>query len=262
MTLIYRGQKYVQNKETTKKQRKDKKAQTEADILEEQLVKYELPEDIQNEKVALLADGFSDWNRKDYRLFVQACEKYGRKDKARIVQDVLENTGKERSNVEEYYKVFWERIEELTDCEKVLEKIERGEKKLERNQNIQNAIAYKVGRYRNPWQSLRINYGPNKGKIYTEEEDIYMLCMMNQIGYGHWEELKVAIRNAWQFRFDWFIKSRTPAELQRRCDTIIRLIEKEYEESEAARREEEKKSKSKKRKSSTAMNSGDSKRAR
>jgi SWI/SNF-related matrix-associated actin-dependent regulator of chromatin subfamily A member 5 len=63
---------------------------------------------------------------------------------------------------------------------------------------------------------------------------------MNEIGYGMWDELKIAIRQAWQFRFDWFIKSRTPLELQRRCETLTRLIEKEVEEMEAKKMAEQK----------------------
>lgn len=41
---------------------------------------------------------------------------------------------------------------------------------------------------------------------------------------------------AWQFRFDWFFKSRNAAELQRRGDTLIRLVEKENEELEVSAR--------------------------
>jgi SWI/SNF-related matrix-associated actin-dependent regulator of chromatin subfamily A member 5 len=47
------------------------------------------------------------------------------------------------------------------------------------------------------------------------------------VGYGNWDEVKREIRKSWRFRFDWFFKSRTPSELQRRTDTLIRLIEKE-----------------------------------
>mmetsp|Transcript_20954 Transcript_20954/g.25425 ORF Transcript_20954/g.25425 Transcript_20954/m.25425 type:complete len:92 (+) Transcript_20954:350-625(+) len=54
--------------------------------------------------------------------------------------------------------------------------------------------------------------------------------MMNRLGYGAWDQLKQEIRKAWNFRFDWFFKSRTTAELQRRCDTLVRLVEKENEE--------------------------------
>ena len=58
--------------------------------------------------------------------------------------------------------------------------------------------------------------------------------MMHKLGYGAWDELKAEIRNHWRFRFDWFFKSRTPQELSRRCETLIRLIEKENEEDDAA----------------------------
>lgn len=48
-----------------------------------------------------------------------------------------------------------------------------------------------------------------------------------------------------QFRFDWFIKSRTALELQRRCNTLITLIERENLELEEKERQEKKKKVSK-----------------
>jgi hypothetical protein len=94
------------------------------------------------------------------------------------------------------------------------------------------AIKGKMSRYRNPWLELKIQYGANKGKAYTEEEDRFLLCMMHKLGYGAWDEMKAEIRKSWRFRFDWFFKSRTPQELNRRCDTLIRLVEKENEEAD------------------------------
>lgn len=44
-----------------------------------------------------------------------------------------------------------------------------------------------------------------------------------------------------QFRFDWFLKSRTALELQRRCNTLITLIERENQELEEKERQERKK---------------------
>ena len=90
---------------------------------------------------------------------------------------------------------------------------------------------------------MKFGYGTAKGKAYTEEEDRFILCMTNKLGYGEWEELKTEIRKNWMFRFDWFFKSRTPQELQRRCDTLIRLIEKENEELEKLQKEAARKSK-------------------
>lgn len=97
------------------------------------------------------------------------------------------------------------------------------------------AIQAKMGRYRNPWLELKIQYGANKNKAYTEEEDRFLVCMMHKLGYGAWDEMKAEIRKSWRFRFDWFFKSRTPVELNRRCDTLIRLIDKENEEADAKR---------------------------
>ena len=54
--------------------------------------------------------------------------------------------------------------------------------------------------------------------------------MVHKLGYGNWEELKSAFRMSPLFRFDWFVKSRTTQELARRCDTLIRLVEKENQE--------------------------------
>jgi len=189
-----------------------------------------LTEEEQLEKAALLEEGFSNWNRRDFNAFVRACEKWGRKDLAKIC---IEVEGKTEEEIKNYSKAFWERFQELNDWERILKNIEKGEQKIQRHQDIANALQSKVGRYRNPWNELKIYYGANKGKAYTEEEDRFIICKTNELGYGNWDQLKTEIRKSWRFRFDWFIKSRTPQELSRRCDTLIRLIEKENEDLES-----------------------------
>jgi len=69
------------------------------------------------------------------------------------------------------------------------------------------------------------------------------ICMIHKLGYGNWDELKAAFRTSPLFRFDWFVKSRTTQELARRCDTLIRLVEREnqeYDERERQARKEKK----------------------
>lgn len=92
------------------------------------------------------------------------------------------------------------------------------------------SVSKKLDRYRNPWLELKIQYGQNKGKLYSEECDRFLLCSVHRLGYGNWEELKAAVHSSPVFRFDWFVKSRTPSELARRCDTLIRLVERENQE--------------------------------
>ena len=80
---------------------------------------------------------------------------------------------------------------------------------LQRRIAIEKAIAAKVGRHPSPLESLTIGYGSSKGKGWTLEEDRFLLVMLHQLGYGAWDSIRNEVRRAWQFRFDWFMKSRT-----------------------------------------------------
>ncbi|KAL7080963.1 hypothetical protein ACP275_14G010900 [Erythranthe tilingii] len=197
----------------------------------------------QEEKEQLLEEGFSTWSRKDFNTFIRACEKYGRDDIAGIASEM---EGKSEYEVERYAKVFNERYKELNDYDKIIKNIERGEARISRKDEIMKAIEKKLDRYKNPWLELKIQYGQNKGKLYNDECDRFMICMVHKLGYGNWDELKKAFRTSPLFRFDWFVKSRTTQELARRCDTLIRLVEKEnqeYDERERQARKEKKQEK-------------------
>jgi SWI/SNF-related matrix-associated actin-dependent regulator of chromatin subfamily A member 5 len=70
------------------------------------------------------------------------------------------------------------------------------------------------------------------------KEKIDVSELMGDINY-----VSLFNRSAPQFRFDWFIKSRTAMELQRRCNTLITLIERENQELEEKEKQEKKKQK-------------------
>ena len=53
-------------------------------------------------------------------------------------------------------QVFWKRFSDLTDAEKIIKNIERGEQKIHRQQEIMDNIAAKLERYKNPWQELKV----------------------------------------------------------------------------------------------------------
>ena len=203
-----------------------------------------LTEEEEAEKANLLEAGQREWTKRDYNAFVRACEKYGRPPPygpGSVADIATEIEGKTQEEVREYAKVFWSKYKELGDADRVLRQVERGEAKIHRQVEIMNSLATKMNRYRNPWRELKPVYGTHKGKAFTEDEDRYILCMAHKLGYGEWEALKAEVRKSWMFRFDWFFKSRTPQELGRRCETLVRLVEKELEEDT----EREKKSKRK-----------------
>ncbi|XP_078494335.1 SWI/SNF protein [Ciona intestinalis] len=184
------------------------------------------------EKEQLLTQGFTGWNKRDFNQFIKANEKFGRDDIESISKEV---EGKTPAEVIEYSAVFWERCNELQDIERIMAQIERGEARIQRKISIKKALDAKIARYRAPFHQLRIQYGTNKGKNYTEEEDRFLICMLHKLGLEResaYDELRAGVRQAPQFRFDWFIKSRTSMELQRRCNTLITLIERENQELE------------------------------
>jgi len=214
----------------------------------------ELTEDEQLEKEELLKEGFMGWSKRDFNQFIKLNEKYGRDDINNISKEV---EGKIPSEVIQYSKVFWERHQELTDGDRIMSQIEKGESRIQRRALIKKALDAKIARYKAPFHQLRIAYGTNKGKNYTEEEDRFLVCMLHKLGFDKenvYEDLRAAVRCAPQFRFDWFIKSRTAMELQRRCNTLIMLIEKEMNEIEEREKADRKKKgiKDKKRKADEA----------
>ncbi|KAJ3330871.1 hypothetical protein HDU76_004637 [Blyttiomyces sp. JEL0837] len=174
-----------------------------------------LSEEEQEEKSRLMEQTFENWTRKDFMAFIKANEKYGRENLDAIAAEI---EGKSQEEVKAYSEVFWKRYKEIQDYEKYINTIERGENRLQNQMRVQD-----------------------KGKNYTEEEDRFMIVCLEKFGYGTddvYERIREEIKRSTLFRFDWFIKSRTAAELSRRCSTLIGLIQKE--ESEEREREEKK----------------------
>merc|ERR1712086_490146 len=190
------------------------------------IAKEELTEEEEKKKEELLKAGFAEWGRRDFQAYIRANEKHGRSNIAALAKEI---EGKDEPEVRRYAEVFWERGEELSEWAKLVAKIEEGEKRLERQHDINRAIQLKVKRYKNPLFEMKFNYGASKGKAFNEEADRYLICMTHKLGWGQWEELKYHIRSEPLFRFDWFLKSRTPLELKRRIETLVRTIEKELE---------------------------------
>uniref|UniRef100_A0A0D9WEC8 Helicase C-terminal domain-containing protein n=1 Tax=Leersia perrieri TaxID=77586 RepID=A0A0D9WEC8_9ORYZ len=94
----------------------------------------------------------------------------------------------------------------------LLTALRKGKQRIFRKDDIMRAIGEKMGRYKN------------------------LLCMVYKLGYGNWDELRAAIRMSPLFQIDWFVKSRTSQELARRCETLIRLVEKENKKHDDSER--------------------------
>ena len=180
------------------------------------------------EKEKLMKKGFMNWNKREYYAFIRGCELYGKLDYNAIAAEI---GTKSHDEVKLYSDVFWKKGQtRLPDIDRIILNIDRAQSKQNKRKDIMDCLSSKIGEYHDAWSQLHLNYGQIKGKLFTNEEDQFLICMTNQVGYGNWDQLKKEIRKSWQFRFDWFFKSRTPAELQRRVDSLIRLIEKESDQ--------------------------------
>ncbi|KAK1929696.1 putative global transcription activator SNF2L1 [Phytophthora citrophthora] len=229
--------------------------------LEKELNETEMePADVK-ELEELEKEGFGDWTRRDLKQFINSCERYGRSDKTRVCDEVSAVLGKDPTQVERYYDTFWSRYTELKDHAKYIEKIERGEKRLERNEVVKQALARKCSRYSHPLRDMRLHYPAGyKSKGYILDEDVFLVVMMNKYGpLEHWGEIRDEIRKAWQFRFDWFFKSRTIGELQKRGEVLTRMIERENDELKSKNSKDEEDLAKKAKKSSSSSSKSKSK---
>ena len=122
------------------------------------------------------------------------------------------------------------------DWERIESRIVEGQARREKQSNLEDLLQRKIGSVRYPMQELDLNYPSTKGKIYSEEEDRYLLVRLAYYGLGAddvYDRIKKDITEFPVFRFDWFFKSRTPQELSRRANTLLGMIAKEEEERQS-----------------------------
>ncbi len=86
--------------------------------------------------------GFKDWTKQDFNNFITGCEKYGRKNIEMIAQIVK----KTEAEVEVYSAVFWERIDELSEKDRILKQITNGEEKISNRKLHQELLEWKASR--------------------------------------------------------------------------------------------------------------------
>ncbi|KAK5582150.1 hypothetical protein RB653_003733 [Dictyostelium firmibasis] len=240
LTQLYEKENEAYNKKVEWYDQKDKGELPEE---EEEPDFGDLSKEEQDLKEKLIkTGGFGDWSKTDFRTFIRGCELYGRKAYQSIAEEVQTKTEKE---VQQYSQAFWRKHSEVADHEKLIARIEKGEERIMKYKETQDSLNYKINKYKNPWVQLKIQYGLKKNKNYNDEEDIFLVCMCHRLGYGAFEELKEEIRKSPQFRFDWFIQTRTCQELKARVDQLLKYIIKEHQEEMEAAREAEKRKKEK-----------------
>ncbi|KAL4155219.1 hypothetical protein PRNP1_007332 [Phytophthora ramorum] len=195
---------------------------------------YLTDEELQ-EKEELVSEAYSNWNKPQFFLFIKLLARYGRGNIEAVAREMM----KPLDEVEQYSKIFLARgQDELSDWHKIMKSIEKGESKLLEIERLTEETVRKVRRYANPWEDMPINYQGKGGKVFTEEEDRVLLCLVNQFGYGAWDRIKQEICSMEMFAFDYYLRSRTATEIGRRCDSLMRICEKDNADLEIREKKE------------------------
>lgn len=151
------------------------------------------------EKAALLAQGFKSWTKREFNDFVKACGDFGRDQYESISRLVGTKTAEE---VREYSDVFWVRYAEIPDHDKLVSSIEKGEIKIAKKIQSAGLLRRKVASTPLAYANLKIPYPQTArpANPFEEQEDIFLLCTTDKVGYGSQDALRLETRNSWQLR--------------------------------------------------------------
>lgn len=185
-----------------------------------------LPDELAQEKLELLNEGFQDWTKSQYFHFVKAATKFGRADITSIAADM--DLPVER--VEEYSKAFWAYgpTELKSDeWERAVASIEKGEKKIEKQRKLRDLLKKFVSTFDNPRSEMTF---ANKGTVhFALEQDRALLCAVDKYGYGNWDEIREAIVNDDALLFQHSTQSMNNDAITKRVDYRMRQLERELE---------------------------------
>lgn len=183
---------------------------------EEQLINNNgvLSEEDQKYKEELLSKGFS-WTKKDFKMFLSAVESSG--NNLEKIKEALPH----KTDVEEYYKVFWERFDELPESEKIRNMLEKSEMKNKKRNTLKKIFEIHSGEIEDALMS--------KNKFYLDD-----LLLLN-IYFKHidhpqcFDKIKQEIHSSEDFMFDYFLLSRSPHDLSKHIEVLTAQILKAFD---------------------------------
>ena len=208
-----------------------------------------LNDELQKEKVMLLKSGFKNWSRHNYRQFIRACTNHGRANITSICNEMKSNQIAPEQT-KRYHKIYFEEgISHLGEEEynKNLQSILKGESRVELLQNeikdVQTVVSNYVSETNggDPRQGLYLIYNNVDDSKYTEENDAFLMCEMSELGqYGFFDEMRKKIQHDTMFTFDYFFRSRTTGDLERRCKSLLRCAGKHIVDAKARKERRDK----------------------
>mmetsp|Transcript_2765 Transcript_2765/g.10639 ORF Transcript_2765/g.10639 Transcript_2765/m.10639 type:complete len:1059 (-) Transcript_2765:36-3212(-) len=188
-------------------------------------------------KKELIAEGFTSWTQQDFDNFVACNAAYGRDSIDLIVSGV---PGKKPDEVRRYYDTFWSRYTELENYETFMNRIEQGERVLQHIHESNDILKWKTKQKKNPWKDVSFFYLPiDRETQFNEFEDRYVFCCAALYGYGNWEQILMEAQHSWEFRFDFFLKTRSSEEIGQRVEELLSMVRREHKQWKLRKRKRE-----------------------
>jgi len=188
-----------------------------------------LDDDLGQEKMELLDEGFGEWTRSQYFHFVKTSAKFGRDDIANIAADM----DMSEEAVAAYSAALWKYgPDELKkeEWERIVSSIERGEKKIVKQRKLTSLLHKFVSTFENPREEIVF---ANKGTThFSLEQDRALLCAVNKHGYGNWDSVREDLRMDKNLLFQHMVQGMNTDMIAKRVDYRMRQMEKECEARE------------------------------
>lgn len=188
-----------------------------------------LPDELGEEKMELLAEGFGDWTKSQFFHFVKAMTMFGRDDITNIAQEMAMPV----ESIKSYSEAFWEYgPTELKpdEWERVKAQIEKGEQKLAKKRLQEELLNRFFQTFNDPAKEMVF---ANKGTShFSLEQDRAILCGVVKHGYGNWNAIREEIRNDTSLLFQHTVQGMNIDAIAKRCDYRMRQMEKELETRE------------------------------
>ncbi|GIQ90510.1 hypothetical protein KIPB_013330, partial [Kipferlia bialata] len=182
---------------------------------------------------------FTMWTNRDYKAVVSVLAEFGKasnlhelvSDRVLAKDATFDRTEEE---LQAYVAALYRVGQEEAHWRKMGMRIEAGENKRLRTSRAVNMIREYTSQFKDPLVQMKLAARQGGRKVYSDLADRFLVVTTAKVGYKNWGRLAYEVRHSPLFVLDWHIKTRSPEELGRRVDSLLRAIEKEKKDKEPA----------------------------
>eukprot|EP00768_Dysnectes_brevis_P001896 gnl/Dysnectes_brevis/1550_a1758_1417.p1 GENE.gnl/Dysnectes_brevis/1550_a1758_1417~~gnl/Dysnectes_brevis/1550_a1758_1417.p1 ORF type:complete len:748 (-),score=272.48 gnl/Dysnectes_brevis/1550_a1758_1417:765-2978(-) len=170
---------------------------------------------------------FHRWNRREFQaLFGALCELDIKEDWEELAERVrAKGCTQSDEDIRRYADAILKNIGTFTEADRMRTRFQKGQQRRKKHAAKIRTLRRHVAAYADPFAMALPTVTRNKNS-FNEVEDRFLLAQTVKEGYGEWAQVLAAARLSPLFTFDWWFKSRTPGEINRRVEALVRGLQK------------------------------------